>query len=74
MRTTTTVSSVPSWLEVRSSQPAFDVAPDWESYSYTKLDPTSKKDREFVDDMWAWDKPVEINGEKREIVDGKVLK
>ena len=55
-------------------QPAFDVAPDWESYSYTKLDPTSKKDREFVDDMWAWDKPVEINGEKREIVDGKVLK
>lgn len=55
-------------------QPAFDVAPDWESYSYTKLDPTSEKDREFVDDMWAWDKPVEVNGEKREIVDGKVLK
>ncbi|CCK73569.1 elongation factor 1-gamma NDAI_0G05860 [Naumovozyma dairenensis CBS 421] len=54
--------------------PAFDVAPDWESYSYTKLDPTKQEDKEFVDNMWAWDKPVIVNGESKEIVDGKVLK
>ncbi|CCC69224.1 hypothetical protein NCAS_0C02340 [Naumovozyma castellii] len=54
----------------QDSVPAFDVAPDWESYSYTKLDPTKEEDKEFVNNMWAWDKPV--NG--KEIVDGKVLK
>ncbi|KAH3900138.1 elongation factor 1-gamma family protein SCDLUD_003107 [Saccharomycodes ludwigii] len=56
-------------------KPAFDVAPDWESYSYENLDPVNKpEDKEFVNDMWAWDKPVVINGETREIADGKVLK
>ncbi|CAI4935963.1 CGH_3_HP_G0036360.mRNA.1.CDS.1 [Saccharomyces cerevisiae] len=54
--------------------PAFDVAPDWESYEYTKLDPTKEEDKEFVNNMWAWDKPVVVNGEDKEIVDGKVLK
>ncbi|QLL34193.1 hypothetical protein HG536_0G00500 [Torulaspora globosa] len=54
--------------------PAFDVAPDWESYSYTKLDPSNEQDKEFINNMWAWDKPVIANGESREIVDGKVLK
>ncbi|QLL34768.1 hypothetical protein HG536_0H01430 [Torulaspora globosa] len=54
--------------------PAFDVAPDWESYSYTKLDPSNEQDKEFVNDMWAWDRPVVANGEPREIADGKVLK
>lgn len=41
---------------------AFDVAPDYESYAVKKLDPTSEKDKEFVDDMWAWDKPIEVDG------------
>lgn len=54
--------------------PAFDVAPDWESYAYTKLDPTKEEDKEFINNMWAWDKPVVVNGESKEIVDGKVLK
>ncbi|WPH03514.1 Elongation factor 1 gamma [Acrodontium crateriforme] len=54
--------------------PAFDVAPDFESYSFTKLDPTKKEDREFVDDMWAWDKPIEVNGKSYEWADGKVFK
>lgn len=54
--------------------PAFNVAPDWESYSYTKLDSSKPEDRAFVDNMWAWDQPVEVNGEKKEIADGKVLK
>ena len=54
--------------------PAFDVAPDWESYSYSRLDPTDAKDKDFIDNMFAWDKPVVVNGEEREIADGKVLK
>lgn len=54
--------------------PAFDVAPDWESYEYTKLDASKPEDRAFVDNMWAWDEPVDVKGEKKEIADGKVLK
>ncbi|AET38899.1 translation elongation factor EF1B gamma Ecym_3413 [Eremothecium cymbalariae DBVPG len=54
--------------------PAFDVAPDWESYEYTKLDPSNPEDKEFINNMWAWDKPVVVNGEPREIADGKVFK
>jgi hypothetical protein len=46
--------------------PAFDVAPDFESYEFTKLDPKSEKDKAFVDDMWAWDKPIEVKGKKYE--------
>lgn len=55
-------------------KPAFEVAPDFESYSFTKLDASKPEDREFVDNMWAWDKPVIVNGESKEIADGKVLK
>lgn len=55
-------------------KPAFDVAPDYESYEITKLDATKPEDKEFVNDMWAWDKPVIVNGEKKEIADGKVFK
>ncbi|CEP61957.1 translation elongation factor EF1B gamma LALA0_S04e04478g [Lachancea lanzarotensis] len=54
--------------------PAFDVAPDWESYSYTKLDPSKPEDKDFIGNMWAWDKPVTVDGRDREIADGKVLK
>lgn len=54
--------------------PAFDVAPDWESYAFTKLDGSLPETRKFVDNMFAWDEPVEVNGEKREIADGKVFK
>ena len=54
--------------------PAFDVAPDYESYAFTKLDPTKKADREFVDDQWAWDKPVDVKGKEYPWADGKVFK
>ncbi|KAK4505361.1 hypothetical protein PRZ48_003324 [Zasmidium cellare] len=54
--------------------PAFDVAPDFESYSFTKLDPKKEADREFVNDQWAWDKPIEVNGKAYEWADGKVFK
>ncbi|KAI5957693.1 TEF4 [Candida theae] len=54
--------------------PAFDVAPDWESYEFTKLDASKEEDKKFFDNMLAWDEPVVVNGEKREISDGKVFK
>ncbi|CAN3353087.1 elongation factor 1-gamma 2 [Diutina catenulata] len=54
--------------------PAFDVAPDWESYSYSKLDPSKPEDKDFFENMLAWDKPVVIDGKSIEIADGKVLK
>ncbi|KIW96849.1 uncharacterized protein Z519_02240 [Cladophialophora bantiana CBS 173.52] len=54
--------------------PAFDVAPDWESYEFTKLDPGKPEDKEFLENQWAWDKPIEVNGKTYEWADGKVFK
>lgn len=54
-------------------KPAFDVAPDFESYEFTKLDPKSESDRDFFDSMMAWDKPVEVKGKKFEFADGKIF-
>ena len=58
----------------QEAMPAFDVAPDVDSYEFTKLNAGSKADREFVDDMWSWDKPIEVNGKPYEWADGKVFK
>lgn len=54
--------------------PAFDVAPDWESYDFKKLDAKNDEDVKFINNMLAWDEPVVVNGEKKEIADGKVFK
>jgi len=54
--------------------PAFDVAPDYESYEFTKLDPSKSEDKTYVEDQWSWDKPVEVNGKKYDWADGKVFK
>ncbi|KAL9587735.1 MAG: hypothetical protein Q9212_000026 [Teloschistes hypoglaucus] len=56
----------------QDAHPAFDVAPDIDSYDFTKLNPS--KDKEFVNDMWAWDKPVEVKGKTYEWADGKTFK
>ena len=53
---------------------AFNVAPDVDSYTFTKLDPKDKADQTFVDDMWSWDKPIEDKGKTYEWADGKVFK
>jgi len=50
--------------------PAFDVAPDWESYEFTKLDPTKPEDKAFIEDAWSWDKPYQ----GKPHADGKVFK
>jgi len=44
------------------------------SYKFTKLDPTKEEDKEFVNDMWAWDKPVTVDGKTYDFADGKVFK
>jgi elongation factor 1-gamma len=54
--------------------PAFDVAPDYESYEFTKLDPTKAEDKEFVNEQWTWEKPVTVGGKEYAWADGKVFK
>lgn len=54
--------------------PAFDVAPDYESYEFTKLDPSKPEDKQYVENQWSWDKPVEVKGKTYEWADGKVFK
>lgn len=53
---------------------AFDVAPDYESYEFKKLDPTNSDDKAFVESMWTWDKPVVVNGKEYPHKSGKVFK
>jgi elongation factor 1-gamma len=55
-------------------EPVFDVAPDWESYSFKKLDPTNAEDRAFVEAQWLWEKPVVVNGKEYPHACGKVFK
>jgi len=54
--------------------PAFDVAPDWESYDFVKLDPSKEEDRKFIEDMWAWDVPIVVDGKEYPWADGQVFK
>jgi len=58
----------------QEAAPAFDVAPDWESYSFTKLDHTNSDDVAFVRDQWSWDKPITVDGKEYPHADGKVFK
>jgi len=58
----------------QESTPAFDVAPDWDSYEFTKLDPQKPEERAFVESMWSWDKPIEADGKEYPHADGKVFK
>ncbi len=58
----------------QEAEPAFDVAPDYESYSFSKLDSSKAEDKEFVNDSWSWDKPIQVDGKEYEWADGKVFK
>ncbi|KAI9721440.1 MAG: hypothetical protein M1812_002202 [Candelaria pacifica] len=46
----------------QEAEPAFEVAPDYESYEFTKLDPSKKEDKKFLEDQWSWDNPIEVDG------------
>jgi elongation factor 1-gamma len=54
--------------------PAFDVAPDWESYNFVKLDPSNPEDKAFIEDAWSWDKPLTVGDKTYDHADGKVFK
>lgn len=55
-------------------EPVFDVAPDWESYNFTQLDPSKAEDREFVAGSFGWEKPAIVNGKEYKLADGKEFK
>lgn len=54
--------------------PAFDVAPDYESYEFTKLDPSKPEDKAFIEEQWTWEKPLVVAGKEYPWADGKVFK
>lgn len=58
----------------QEAPPAFDVAPDWESYEYIKLDSKNPDDKKFVEDTWSWDCPVTVDDKSFNWADGKVFK
>jgi len=58
----------------QEAAPAFDVAPDFESFEFTKLDGSSEEAQEFIGSMWAWDKPIIVEGKEYPHADGKVFK
>lgn len=55
-------------------KPVFDVAPDYESYEFTKLDPTNPEHRAYVEAQWTWDKPVVVGDKEYKHASGKVFK
>ncbi|KAM4056039.1 elongation factor 1 gamma, conserved domain-containing protein [Hirsutella rhossiliensis] len=55
-------------------EPVFDVAPDYESYDFVKLDPKKAEDREFLENQWSWEKPVVVKGKEYPHACGKVFK
>ncbi|KAF8056035.1 elongation factor 1-gamma [Lyophyllum atratum] len=57
-------------LRGQDFQPVMDVAPDWESYEYVKLDLENEADKAFFEGALAWD--LEVDGKKW--VDGKLFK
>ncbi|KAF8154270.1 elongation factor 1-gamma [Crassisporium funariophilum] len=57
-------------LRGQEAKPVVDAAPDWESYSYTKLDLKNDADKAFFEAALAWD--LEIDGKKW--ADGKNFK
>lgn len=58
----------------QESVPVFDVAPDWESYSFEKLDREKAEDKEYIEQQWSFEKPVVVNGKEYKYADGKVFK
>lgn len=51
-------------------KPVMDVAPDWESYSYTPLDLSKPEDKKFFEEAMEWNGEVE----GKPFADGKIFK
>ncbi|XP_006455931.1 hypothetical protein AGABI2DRAFT_195231 [Agaricus bisporus var. bisporus H97] len=57
-------------LRGQDAEPVVNVAPDWESYEYKKLDLSKEEDKQFFEAALAWD--LEVSGKKW--ADGKNFK
>ncbi|KAF8169915.1 hypothetical protein K438DRAFT_1967666 [Mycena galopus ATCC 62051] len=57
-------------LRGQEAEPVMSAAPDWESYSFRKLDLAKEEDKKFFEAALAWD--LEVDGKKW--VDGKNFK
>lgn len=55
-------------------KPIFDVAPDYESYDFIKLDPSNPEHKAYVEAQWTWDKPITHKGKEYKHASGKVFK
>jgi len=62
------------YIRGQDFKPVFDVAPDYESYEFTKLDPTKAEDKDFVNLHWSWDRSITVAGKEYKHADGKVFK
>jgi elongation factor 1-gamma len=54
--------------------PVFDVAPDYESYEFTKLDRNNADDKAFIENMWSWEAGITEGGKEYPHASGKVFK
>ncbi|KAF5376646.1 hypothetical protein D9615_007879 [Tricholomella constricta] len=57
-------------LRGQDYKPVMEVAPDWESYAFTKLDLDKEEDKKYFEGVLAWD--LELDGKKWS--DGRLLK
>jgi elongation factor 1-gamma len=55
-------------------KPVFEVAPDYESYTFTKLDPSNPEDRAFVEAQWSMEATITVNGKEYPQACGKTFK
>lgn len=54
--------------------PVFDVAPDYESYQFEKLDSANPDHKAYLEGQWLWDRPVTADGKEYKHASGKVFK
>lgn len=54
--------------------PVFDVAPDYESYDFEKLDPSKPEDKAYVETSFVEEKPITVNGKEYVYAHAKVFK
>jgi elongation factor 1-gamma len=54
--------------------PVFDVAPDYESYDFVKLDPNNAEDKAYVEAQWTMEAPITVDGKEYPHASGKVFK
>ena len=52
-------------LRGQEADPAVNVAPEHDTYKWTKLDPKNPEDKAFVEDIWCCDKEIDVGDGKK---------